>query len=140
MPSWLQRFWDWGARPEVLVPLTVGSGVLLVISAVGLPQYLQRLPPDYFSRQERPHGQQQSALRVVTSVLRNVVGGLLVLCGVLMLVLPGQGILTLLAGLMILDFPGKKSLERRVLSFRSVQRAVNGMRARAGKPPFQLPA
>ncbi len=53
-----------------------------------------------------------------------------------MLVLPGQGIITLLVGLMLLEFPGKQRLLQRVLGQRQVLRAVNRLRQRAGRGPL----
>jgi hypothetical protein len=57
-----------------------------------------------------------------------------------MLLLPGQGILTILIGLMLLDFPGKRRLERRLVQQPSVWRAINWMRAKAHQPALELPA
>ena len=60
-------------------------------------------------------------------------------CGALMLVLPGQGLLTLLAGLMLVEFPAKRRLELWILRRAPVLRVVQWMRSRAGKPPLDLP-
>ena len=43
-------------------------------------------------------------------IARNVVGAIVVLAGLIMLVTPGQGILTIIAGLAIMDFPGRDRL------------------------------
>jgi hypothetical protein len=51
---------------------------------------------------------------------------------------PGQGVLTILLGVMLLDFPGKRELEAKLVSRPQVYRAVNRLRARYGKPPFLL--
>ena len=64
---------------------------------------------------------------------------LMVLVGVAMLLLPGQGILTILIGLMLLDFPGKRGLERRLVQQPAVWRAINWMRAKAHQPALELP-
>jgi hypothetical protein len=53
-------------------------------------------------------------------------------------VLPGQGLLTILIALILLDFPGKRSLERRIIARPKVLRAVNGLRTKAGRPPLHL--
>jgi hypothetical protein len=53
-----------------------------------------------------------------------------------MLVLPGQGVLTLCVSLFLLDFPGKRRLERRILGYPPVLHALNRLRTRAGQPPF----
>jgi hypothetical protein len=64
---------------------------------------------------------------------------LIVFVGVAMLLLPGQGILTILIGLMLIDFPGKRRLERRLVQQPSVWRAINWMRAKAHQPPLEMP-
>jgi hypothetical protein len=57
-----------------------------------------------------------------------------------MLVLPGQGIATIVVGLLMMQFPGKRRLEKRLLSIRPVLRAVNAMRIKSGQPELQMPA
>jgi hypothetical protein len=78
-------------------------------------------------------------LRLAFLALKNLFGGVLVLAGVAMLVLPGQGILTILVGLMFLDFPGKFALERRLARQPPVLRAINWIRARGGRKPLEMP-
>ncbi len=118
------------------------SVALLALAAVGLPWALARIPEDYFlttaaerhrRRSRHPTG------RTLIAVARNALGLLLVLAGVAMLVLPGQGILTLLAGLMLMDIPGKRRVELALLRRPSVGRAVDWLRARAGRGPLRLP-
>jgi len=52
---------------------------------------------------------------------------------------PGQGILTILIGLSLLDFPGKRNLELKLIRLRTVRKAINWIRARAQQPPLELP-
>lgn len=56
-----------------------------------------------------------------------------------MLVLPGQGLVTILAGLLLLDFPGKFKLERALVRQPAVMNALNWIRVRRGRPPLQVP-
>jgi hypothetical protein len=53
---------------------------------------------------------------------------------------PGQGLLTIAVGLILLDFPGKFRLERWLATRRSVWRSLNWLRRRAGSKPLQMPA
>jgi UPF0716 family protein affecting phage T7 exclusion len=71
-------------------------------------------------------------------VVRNVFGSLLLVVGVLMLVLPGQGLLTILIGLTLLDFPGKRRFVRRLLMRPQVLRVINAIRRRFGVAPLQV--
>jgi hypothetical protein len=121
-------------------------GALSVVAFVGtliaLPILVARIPADYF-RRDRGHASrhqaQSSVLRVLGVLLKNLLGVVLILAGVAMLVLPGQGILTILIGLMLMNFPGKHALERRLVQQPSVLRAINWMRARAHQPDLQAP-
>jgi hypothetical protein len=71
-------------------------------------------------------------------VLRNALGVLLVLLGLAMLVLPGQGLLTLAVGLMLVDFPGKHQLVVKLLSRPKVLGVVNKLRARHQAEPLRV--
>jgi hypothetical protein len=129
-----------GKHPVVLIGLMSLSLTSFIVSIIGVPWYVRRLPEDYFSRREQeelgierpPHRLANLALVVV----KNVVGALLVLAGLAMLVLPGQGLLTLLVGVLMMDFPGKRRLQRRVLAVPSILKAVNALRNRSGEPPL----
>ena len=135
----LKSVFEWASQPAVLSVLLGMSFLSLVASVVGVPWYLRRLPADYFSRREQaaigvPRSDDPSRLLLV--VLRNLLGATLVLAGVAMLVLPGQGLATVLVGLLMMDYPGKKRLQRHVLSLGPVLRAANALRHRAGQPPL----
>jgi hypothetical protein len=54
-----------------------------------------------------------------------------------MLLTPGQGLLTLLAGLLLMDFPGKYAMQRRLIEHPPILRAINRLRARHGHPPLR---
>lgn len=56
-----------------------------------------------------------------------------------MLVTPGQGVLMIIAGLVLLEFPGKFRLERWLVTRRHVWRSINWLRRRAGRPELQKP-
>jgi hypothetical protein len=70
--------------------------------------------------------------------VKNAVGGLLLVAGILMLVLPGQGILTILAALALLNFPGKRALELRILHRPALLKGINWLRRRAGRKPLSF--
>ena len=79
-------------------------------------------------------------LRAVGIVAKNVLGLVFVVLGVIMAVpgVPGPGVLTVLLGVMMLDFPGKRDLEARFLGQPRVYSAVNALRSKFGKPPLML--
>lgn len=118
------------------------SIVMFVGTLVVLPIVVARLPADYFTRDHHAshHQRQSTTLRLLGLCGKNLLGLVFVLAGVAMLVLPGQGILTMLIGLMLMDFPGKRTLERRLVQQPAVLRAINWIRAQAHQPALQLPS
>ena len=118
------------------------SIVMFVASLVALPLIVVRIPADYFARDPRSGSRrsgQSTGPHLLGRLGKNLLGIVLVLAGVGMLVLPGQGILTILIGLMLMDFPGKRALEQRLVQQPSVLRAINWMRAKAHRPPLEIP-
>jgi hypothetical protein len=149
VPAWLERLVPEAfegtverlSSPEILIALAVLSAVTFVASLIGVPFFLSRLPQDYFSRREREElgipAQPKPLWRVGLYVLQNALGVLLLVLGLLMLVLPGQGLLTLLVGLLLVDFPGKRKIERWLIARPSVLRTINSLRRRAGREPLE---
>jgi hypothetical protein len=121
----------WFSSPVVDGALVVFSLAAVLASVLLVPRFLARLPHDYLRRPAERHAS------LVLRVLRNLFGILLVLLGVAMLVLPGQGLLTLLVGLMLVDFPGKHELIVKLLSRPKVLEVVNKLRARHRAEPLQ---
>jgi hypothetical protein len=103
---------------------------------------LVKLPADHFSknRKTRFWAGPRPWLRALGIIGKNIGGILLVALGVVLSLpgVPGQGLLTILLGIMIMDFPGKDRLEQKLLSRPSIVNAINGLRGRFGKPPLQL--
>lgn len=126
-------------------PLLWASGlslVAVVATVVGMPWVVTRLPRDYFVRPERVAWSASSGepvLALVAQVLKNILGLLLVIFGLVLLVTPGQGLLTLFIGLMLMNFPGKYRLERWLVSRSGVLNGMNWLRRRRGYPPFDAP-
>ncbi|MBM4128079.1 MAG: hypothetical protein FJ247_12145 [Nitrospira sp.] len=123
---------------DTLVTLTILSVVFFVGSLIAIPFILVRLPADFFDiRVPRPWMEDHHpVLRVLGHLVKNVVGAIFLFVGFLMLFLPGQGILTMLIGISMLDFPGKRKLEAKMIGQPAVLNTINGMREKFGKPPL----
>lgn len=123
---------------DVLLGLFVLSVATFVVSLIGIPLLLVRLPHHYFDERHPRTWMQDHhpVLRLMGLVLKNAVGVLLFMAGVAMIVLPGQGLLTMLIGISLLDFPGKRQLERRLISQPTVLRTINKLRRKFGRPPL----
>ena len=125
--------------------LGFASGAAFVGGLVALPWLVARIPADYFVDRRRPPPRRLTtgeprhpAAAWTLRIGRNVAGVALIAAGAAMLVLPGQGVLTILAGLMLTDLPGKRRLERAVARRPLVLRALNSLRRRRGVPPLRL--
>lgn len=118
------------------------AAVVLLIGLVALPAIVVQLPQDYFVRDRRipvRRVRRHALLWWMVTILKNILGLVLVAAGVAMLVLPGQGLLTILMGLGFVNFPGKYALERRLIGLPAVASTLNRLRSAAGRPPLELP-
>lgn len=124
----------------MLVWLAILSVVGFVGSLLAIPWILLRLPADYFDvrvpRKFLAHT--HPVLRSAAVVLKNIAGFILLLAGIAMLVLPGQGVLTILMGISLMDFPKKRLLEAKLIGQPLVFSGINRLRARFRKPPLTL--
>ncbi len=136
--DWLLSTVQQYVSAETLVALTILSIVFFVGSLIAIPFILVRLPTDFFDiRVPRPWMEDHHpVLRVLGHLVKNVVGAIFLFVGFLMLFLPGQGILTMLIGISMLDFPGKRKLEAKLIGQPAVLNTINGMREKFGKPPL----
>jgi len=116
------------------------SALLAIPLTIGAFRWLASLPADHFTRPPPPRAKASPAT-VLRLVGRNLAGATLVLLGVVLSVpgVPGPGLITLLVGLLLLDFPGKRRIEVAVLRRPRLRAAVDRARARRGRPPLDLP-
>ncbi|MGB3968347.1 MAG: glycosyltransferase family 87 protein, partial [Planctomycetota bacterium] len=131
LPAWLDWLAPWLGW---LFALGIGS---LVLTIVLVPVVVVRLPADHFvpTLAARPA---RNALGWLGHFAKNALGVVLALAGIAMLVLPGQGILTLLVGLLLVDFPGKRRLELALVRRPPVRAFLDRIRTGRGCEPFRL--
>ena len=131
LSNWFFQHW------VLLAIFSLGS---FIASIAGSTMLLMSLPADYFKAKERIRRIKNPVFRICLSSLKNLFGGLLVIVGILLSLpgVPGQGILTILTGLIISDFPGKRRLERRLVRVPVVLSAANQIRSRFKRPPLVL--
>lgn len=123
----------------------LGAVLFLVTFAISLAIVsfiMVKIPANYFHKDHAPEflSGRHPVIRLIGIVGKNVLGVLLVALGIVMSLpgVPGQGILTILLGIMLLDFPGRRSLEHKLVSRPSVVKAINKLRHRFGKPSLVL--
>jgi len=135
--EWLARFWEsltWGR-------IAVGTLILLVqvvISYAAIIFVMIKLPADYFSSSYAKNQNTDAPffIRWGGVILKNLIGVILIIAGIVMVVTPGPGGLTILLGLIMMDIPGKRPLEAKLIQRPTVFSAINNLRARYNKPPL----
>ena len=120
------------------VGLIVFSVIAFVGTLIAIPAILIRLPPDYFkNHHHKPwFANHHPVIRTLGLFTKNIVGIIFLLAGIAMLFLPGQGLLTMLLGVLFIDFPGKHRLEQKLIQHPQILKAINAFRENSGKPPF----
>lgn len=126
---------------KLLIGALIFVGTFVINLAI-VSFILVKLPANHFSKSRKtkfwsgPH----PLLHAAGIVGKNIAGVLLVALGIILSLpgVPGQGLLTVLLGVMLLDFPGRTTLEQKLLSRPSIVNAINSLRGRFGKPPLQL--
>ena len=134
---------SWLTEHEALIrQIGNASLIMLVLTIVALPIIIKQLPADYFTSEHRDaawHKRKHPLFWGVVALAKNLLGIVLILAGIAMLVLPGQGTLTILIGLAVTNFPAKYEIERRIASQPAVGATLNKIRAWTGEPPLLLP-
>jgi hypothetical protein len=133
---------EWFYNNETLSWWLLATSLFTFLATlIAVPIILVRIPQDYFSYPDRHRINWQNKnrfLRLPLLLIKNLFGVVFILLGILMLVLPGQGLLTILIGLVLLDFPGKYRVERSVVNQPVVLRSINWVRLKAGKSPLNI--
>jgi hypothetical protein len=107
-----------------------------------IPMMVVKMPEDYFLYDKshlKDFRRQHPIIRLFSVIFKNILGTVFIVAGVIMLILPGQGVLTILIGFTLVNFPRKRALERRIIQNQAVHKVVNWIRAKAGKPPVKVP-
>lgn len=119
--------------------IVIASAVMIFAALVAVPLLVVRIPADYFAHPHRSGAEwtrKRPGIRLAWLIAKNTLGCTFFVLGALMLVLPGQGLLTLLIAITLLDFPGKFRLQRWVVTRRGVIHSINWIRRSAGKGPL----
>ena len=139
MTEWLSEFWSSLTLSRVLIAAGLFA-LSLAVSFAAIAVVMVKVPPTYFSvdhSREFMTGRHWF-VRSGALILKNLLGLMLIVLGVLLSLpgVPGQGILTILLGLIMLDIPGKRPLEAKIIQQPRVLAAVNDLRSRYGQPPL----
>ena len=133
---------EWFQGDENNIWWIAGASILTFLAfMIVVPLLAVRIPSDYFAHggfHKKLWADHHLVLRIALLIGKNLLGYVFVVAGIVMLVLPGQGILTILVGIMLLDFRGKYRLVRWIVARPQVLRTLNWLRRRAGRTPLYL--
>lgn len=139
--EWLSGFWESLTLNRVLI----GVGLFLfslTISFVSIAVVIVKIPANYFSSHYKQDFLPNSswAVRWGAVILKNILGVLLIILGLLLSLpgVPGQGLLTILLGLIMIDIPGKRPIEAKIIKRPTILAAANQLRAKYNKEPLML--
>ena len=126
---------------EVLTILAFVSIITFMVSLFAIPWIISKMPEDYFSSEQRHSAYQNyhPLIYLLFRILKNIVAIIFIIAGFIMLFTPGQGLLTILVGLGLSDFPRKFALERRIVRNKKIFNGLNWMRKRTGAVPLIYP-
>ena len=139
-----EKIISWSSmNSDLLFLLGSLSIFILIISVFMMVLIISFLPEDYFKSENRNlissvKNSRYPLLKLLVLITKNFFGVLLLLSGILMLVLPGQGILTIITGLVFMDYPGKYKFERKLLRQKGVINSINWIRSRLSKPSLKV--
>ncbi len=139
MTEWLSNFYHSLTWSKIFV----GVGLFLVslaLSTVAVAIVMVKIPPDYFSSTHKREFMTDKPflVRWGAVIAKNLLGLFLIALGILLSLpgVPGQGFLTILLGLIMLDIPGKRPLEAKIISRPAVLNAINSLRTKYNKLPL----
>jgi len=112
---------------------------VFIFSLVSIKWLVALIPTDYFVKKNISESKKSySLLWLMSIIVKNIIGYTLILGGILMLVLPGQGLFTILMGLILSNYPGKYTIEKRIISIPSILKTINWLRKKSNKPRLKI--
>jgi len=139
----LDQLISWIESNEILL-LAAGiiSAAAFIGTALAVPFLINLLPEDYFLKEKRRESFTSPAsafIFFILFVIKNLTGLLLLFVGIALLFMPGQGLLTIILSLVLLDFPGKWKLQKSIIRRKKIADALNWVRRRGGKRELIIP-
>jgi len=122
-----------------LVWLGTMSLIIFIFSLLTIKWLVALIPSDYFIKKNNSEFRSNYPIFwLVSIIIKNLVGYTLIVGGILMLVLPGQGLFTIFVGLMLSNYPGKFYIERKFIAIPSILSAINWLRKKSNTPSIKI--
>ena len=119
--------------------LGVVSSIIFLISLLSISWLVCMIPSDYFIKKEQSKFKSNYPVAwIISSIIKNIFGYVLIFGGILMLVLPGQGLITIFIGLMLSNYPGKYKIEKKIIAIPRIFKTINWLRKKSDEPPLNL--
>ncbi|MBX7172124.1 MAG: hypothetical protein K1X72_14260 [Pyrinomonadaceae bacterium] len=139
--EWFSHFWE--SLTWDKIALGVGLFILSFSISIGAIAFVMvKIPENYFSSHYERDFLPNSPffVRWGAVILKNLLGVILIIIGIILSLpgVPGQGLLTILLGLIMLDIPGKRPLEAKIIQRPTILNTINNLRAKYNKPPLVL--
>ena len=136
MQSYMEAFSYFLQNNQIFLYISGLSTIFFLLSLLGLSWLISIIPHNYFVDKKRISliKMKNPLMWLPIIIIKNSIGLVLILCGILMLILPGQGVLTIITGLIFLDYPGKFRFERSLVRNKLILNSMNWIRRKLDKP------
>jgi len=135
MQSYMEAFSYFLQNNQIFLYISGLSTIFFLLSLMGLSWLISIIPHNYFVDKKRVSliKMKNPLMWLPIIIIKNSIGLVLILCGILMLILPGQGVLTIITGLIFLDYPGKFRFERSLVRNKLILNSMNWIRRKLDK-------
>ncbi len=136
MQSYMEAFSYFLQNNQIFLYISGLSTIFFLLSLLGLSWLISIIPHNYFVDKKRVSliKMKNPLMWLPIIIIKNSIGLVLILFGILMLILPGQGVLTIITGLIFLDYPGKFRFERSLVRNKLILNSMNWIRRKLDKP------
>ena len=112
---------------------------VFLFSLLSIKWLVSLIPEDYFiNKKDSKIKTSNIFIWYIVLIFKNLIGYSLILGGIMMLVLPGQGLFTIIIGLMMSNYPGKYSIEKKFIAIPAILKSINWLRRKSNKPPIRI--
>ena len=119
--------------------LGTASMVIFVFSLLSIKWLVAMIPSDYFiNKKKSSFRSKYPFVWLIILIIKNIMGYILIIGGIMMLVLPGQGLFTIFIGLILSNYPGKYFIEKRIISIPAIINSINWLRRKSNKNPIEI--
>ena len=112
---------------------------VFLFSLLSIKWLVSLIPEDYFiNKKDSKIKTSNIFIWYIVLIFKNLIGYSLILGGIMMLVLPGHGLFTIIIGLMMSNYPGKYSIEKKFIAIPTILKSINWLRRKSNKPPIRI--